>query len=193
MPSMSYWCSQQAIEYGNSTIGKQRYYNPNISLKDMTKQIGDSYMTIIFRNYKSEDYSEITDMIFALYQEDPEGKPINHKKVEKTINELFEHPEKGKIIVIEHNAQIVGYAIIIFYWSNEYGGDILNIDELYIKPALRKQGIATQFLNQIFKIYREEVSAFGLEVTPSNKRVLSYYKKLGFKATDNLHMIYQLS
>lgn len=149
-------------------------------------------MALIFHNYRSEDYSEVRDMIFALYQEDPEGESINQKKVEKTINELFIHPEKGKIIVFENNTQIVGYAIIIFYWSNEYGGDIINIDELFVKPALRKQGIATQFFNHIFKVYREKVSVFCLEVTPSNKRVLSYYKKLGFKTTDNLHMIYQL-
>ncbi len=131
-------------------------------------------------------------MIFALYHEDPEGEVITQEKVDKTINELSSHPEKGKIIVFEENAQIVGYAILIFYWSNEYGGDILNIDELFVSPTSRNQGIATKFFDYIFNVYCNKVSAFSLEVTPTNRQALGYYKKLGFKEKDNIHMIYHL-
>lgn len=148
--------------------------------------------SVNYRNYKSEDYSELIDMIFALYQEDPEGEIISQEKVDKTINELSSYPEKGKILVFEENTQIVGYAILIFYWSNEYGGDILNIDELFVSPSSRNQRIATRFFEHIFDVYRNKVSAFSLEVTPMNRQVLDYYKRWGFKEMSNTHIIYHM-
>jgi hypothetical protein len=30
-------CPKQAINYGNTTVGKKRYINPNINIEDMKK------------------------------------------------------------------------------------------------------------------------------------------------------------
>ena len=38
-------------------------------------------MDVTYRDYKAEDYADFSEMVFALYKEDPEGLPINAETV----------------------------------------------------------------------------------------------------------------
>jgi len=141
-----------------------------------------------FRPVKRAEYSELRAMIHELYREDPSTKPISDKKISKTLTELRNKPQKGQIIVFEDGKTLVGYAILIPYWSNEYGGIILHIDELYVKSDHRGRGVATRFLKRLAHKNHDRV-ALQLEVTPSNTRAMNYYHKLGFRKTKNSHLI----
>ncbi len=146
-------------------------------------------MEITFRPVKRSDYSELRKMIHALYREDPVDKPIDDEKIAKTIRRMHRNPFMGKIIIFEKDNVIIGYAILIFYWSNEYGGDILHVDELYVKPEHRRLGVATRFFKHIHLTFKNKIVAIHLEVTPSNTKAMAYYQKLGFKKTRNEHLI----
>ena len=145
-------------------------------------------MEMKFRPVRHTDYSELKRMIHALYVEDPVNEPITDKKISKTFKELRKKPCKGKIIIFEKDHATIGYSILIFYWSNEYGGDILHIDELYVKPEHRERGAAARFFKHIAQTYRDKVVAVQLEVSPTNTRARNYYQKLGFKQTRNVHL-----
>ncbi len=145
-------------------------------------------MSLLFQDYKRKYKFELKRMIFSLYEEDPEGEPIDSNKIDTTIEILQKHPEKGKIIMLLKNDKIVGYSILINYWSNEYGGDILHIDELFVKEQYSGKGYSKQFFNYIFNEYNS-YKAIMLEVTPSNKKAFRYYKKLGFEEVKNKHLM----
>ena len=145
-------------------------------------------MAIEIRPLRKTDYSELRKMVHALYEEDPSTKPITDKKIWQTVSELRKNPNKGKIVVFAKENLIIGYSILIFYWSNEYGGEVLHIDELYVKPEHRGHGVSTKFFRSLLRSEHGAV-ALQLEVTPSNKKALNYYKRLGFKKTKNLHLI----
>jgi ribosomal protein S18 acetylase RimI-like enzyme len=93
------------------------------------------------------------------------------------------------LVAIWMDPTVIGYSILIFYWSNEYGGDVLHIDELYVKPEHRGRGVATSFFKEILRTAKDKTVALELEVTPRNTRALRYYKRLGFKETTNLHLM----
>jgi len=146
-------------------------------------------LTVTFRAFEQGDLAEVKQMIFRLYEEDPEGEPITSEKIDNTVEELSAHPAKGKFVIFSVAAEIVGYAIVIYYWSNELGGDVANIDELYVRESWRKRGIANRFFADIPGNEPGSVKALQLEVTPSNRRTLSYYKRLGFEASSNAHLL----
>jgi ribosomal protein S18 acetylase RimI-like enzyme len=127
-------------------------------------------------------------MSHALYREDPPDEKITDRKISGTIRELRKNPCKGKIIIFENDKVTIGYSILIPYWSNEYGGNILHIDELYVKPKHRKHGVATNFLECIARSFNDEFVGLQLEVTPANTRAMTYYQKLGFRKTGNVHL-----
>lgn len=142
-------------------------------------------MEIKTRPFNHNDSSELREMIFALYNEDPDGGKVTDENISGTIRELSAGSSNGEIVIFEADGEIAGYAILIFFWSNEYGGDILHIDEIYVKPSWRNKRIASDFI----KSYEGKVKAVWLEVIPTNEKAMRFYKKLGFKETKNTWLI----
>ena len=141
-----------------------------------------------FRAYYHADLAELEQMMFGLYAEDPEGESLTGEKIIATVDEFAQYLEKGRIVMFTVEQMIVGYGLVIVYWSNEHGGNILHIDELYVKPKWRGQGLATQFLITLSESEPATTKALQLEVTPSNPRALAYYRRLGFVPSSNTHL-----
>lgn len=147
-------------------------------------------MNVEFQFFQSQDLPEVEQMMFQLYEEDLAGQPMTAEKIRGTVDELTRHPEKGRIIIFRLGPAMAGYAILIFYWSNEFGGNVICIDELYVKKSWRRQGIATQFFEYLAGY--EDIKGLQLEVTPSNRRGLAFYQKLNFQLAENTHLFKQL-
>jgi len=147
-------------------------------------------MNITYRQFKNSDKKIVAELMKSLAAEDSECKPSSNLKIDKTFTELSNHPDKGTIIVLEDGVKIVGYSILINFWSNEYGGNILEIDELYIKSDYRKRGIGTNFIQYLIANKFSNCVAVELETMPSNNRASQLYKRIGFKSSQNNHFIY---
>jgi GNAT superfamily N-acetyltransferase len=145
-----------------------------------------------FRAFRDHDLPDLERMIFALYQEDVYGETISRPKIQRTVQELLKYPEKGAITVFCIDDAIVGYAIVIYCWSNEYGGNIAFIDEFYVKPPWRGKGIGTSFLEYLAKVKPGDLKGLQLEVTPRNEKTFAYYSRQGFEPAKNRHLFKKL-
>ncbi len=149
----------------------------------------DSASVVQFRPFLPPDRAELERMIFALYREDEYGQPVTSEKIRVTVDTLSHHPERGKILVFAAGEELVGYAILIYYWSNEYGGELVTIDELYVKESWRNRGIGTRFLESLVSEHAGGAKGIQLEVTPFNRRALAYYERRGFRRSGNTLLI----
>jgi GNAT superfamily N-acetyltransferase len=143
-----------------------------------------------FRKYQSSDFEVLQNFVFQLYVEDVGENEMHSAKIQRTVKMLSQKPDLGEICMIEQASKVVGYALLINYWSNEYGGLIVNIDELFIAANYRNQGIATQFIAYLIDRNEQEV-AFELEVNPENKNAYRLYQRLGFTPYASKHLIYE--
>ena len=136
----------------------------------------------------------------ALYQEDggSRSSSVTSETVRRTLREFAQKPEKGRAIAFESDGQLVGYALLVIYWSNELGGDTVFIDELFVHPDYRNQGIAALFFEWLERevgdypsgeLQSNRAVALMLETTPENARAAALYQRLGFKAYANLPFI----
>jgi ribosomal protein S18 acetylase RimI-like enzyme len=148
--------------------------------------------TLHFRAVCDHDLPNLEQMIFALYREDEYGEVMSCQKIQHTVQELMQHPEKGRIIVFCLGKAVVGYSIVIYYWSNEYGGNIAVINELYIQPQCRGKGIDTCFLEYIVAVGGGSVKGLQLEVTPVNEKAFAYYCRQDFEPEKNRHLFKKL-
>lgn len=64
----------------------------------------------------------------------------------------------------------IGYARLINYWSNEYGGNILYIDELYVKSDYRSLGIQSTLFSYIEQHVNNNTVALCLKTFSQNKK-----------------------
>ena len=146
-------------------------------------------MDFKYRKFKTTDKKVVAGLMKELFKE-TSNETVSNKNISKTFSELLHYPEKGIILVLENKKQIVGYCLLINFWSNEFGGNILYIDEIYIKPLFCEKNIGTNFIKSLIKNKLMKAVTFQLEVKPSNRKVIKMYKKIGFKLSRNSHLIY---
>ena len=138
-------------------------------------------MGISFKAFEKSDAEILTKLMLNLSAEDFSGWEATPESIQKTLDHLSQHPDKGNILVFKKEEVVTGYAILINFWSNEYKGNVLIIDELYILPEYRSQGIATSFFNYLSETRYNDSVMLHLEVSEINKKAMDLYFKMGFR------------
>jgi len=133
--------------------------------------------------------SAVVEMMRSLYDEDQAPEQPDFSLFPKTVERLVANPSTGQIVLFHEGDALVGYAILIPYWSNEFGGNLLFIDEIFVTVAHRNRGIAHRFF-----AYLEQERPFGavalaLEVSPGNDRANQLYESLGFTQRQYANLI----
>jgi len=150
------------------------------------------FMKIRYRKIRPSDRKIVAKLVKDFYKELPGIRGIDDKKIKRTFLAFAANPNKGNILVIEKEKIIIGYALLANFWSNEWGGNVLFLDEIYIKPEFRGQGIGRDFINYLIKKKYNRATAIQLEVAPTNKRARALYKDIGFKPYQNEYLLYNL-
>lgn len=124
-------------------------------------------------------------MMRALYDEDRAAHPVDDAGFPKTVEVLLADPSRGQIVLFDEGELLQGYALLIPYWSNEFGGTLLFVDELFVTPHARGRGIAKSFFRYLREQRPYKAVALALEVTPANAKAHSLYTSLGFEKREN--------
>lgn len=126
---------------------------------------------------------ELCEMMAELYREDPPatGQTV-HEQFVRTIERFLTQPDTGTLLLLRMDNAICGYAILVPYWSNEYGGTLLFLDELFVKSGYRNRGIGTAFLNSLKRDSPADTIRICLEVSDRNAKARRLYQSLGFVA-----------
>ncbi|HEY9731413.1 MAG TPA: GNAT family N-acetyltransferase [Drouetiella sp.] len=149
-----------------------------------------THNTVRFTVAQMEDAHQLQPMVAGLYQEDanPESPKLTAPQINRTLAELHSKPDKGKVVAMWSNNELAGYAIIIYFWSNEYGGNVIEIDELYVAPNHRSKGLGKSFFEWLFTEY-ENSSGFALQVSRTNDRARKLYEAVGFTKSSSSYML----
>lgn len=137
----------------------------------------------MWRASKSDDDGAIERMCLALYAEDPSPEHPSADQIRRTLAALRDAPTRGRAVVLEVDGQLGGYALLISFWSNELGGEVCVIDELYVVSPLRSRGYASRLIDDLArgaKLCPPGAVALALETTPDNARARALYQRLGF-------------
>lgn len=128
-------------------------------------------------------------MVNELYATDIGESDIKSPDIGLTLEEFKKRPDCGEIIVFDLSGALVGYAILTFVWSNEFGGFFLEVDELFVSSAARGKGVGKAFFKWMETKQRDrKVVAWSLQVSPSNTDALRLYEKLGFKRSSSSYL-----
>ena len=138
----------------------------------------------MWRLAESGDDDSIVEMCLRLYDEDPGALPVHPGNMRATLAALRREPCRGRAVVLEIENQLSGYALLIAFWSNELGGSICEIDELFVVPERRNLGHGKSLFEAILQgdLWPIPIVGMALGVTPDNVRARRFYKRLGFTA-----------
>ncbi len=127
-------------------------------------------------------------MSLALYEDDPGPRPVEASQIRATLARFREEPLRGRAVVLVDDGHAAGYALLVSFWSNELGGEICTIDEIYVRPAWRCRGCGSRLIASLSSdraLWPAPPVAFELEVSPDNHRALDLYERVGFRLKRN--------
>ncbi len=135
------------------------------------------------------DHVEKVLTLVAAFQ-DEEGIEMTDEARLAAVMPLLEGVPHGTIYLIGPPRAPIGYIVISFGWSLEFGGLDGFIDELFIRRPVRGRGLATDALLALPRALAQAgLRALHLEVGRGNDAAQKLYLRTGFKPRENYHLM----
>ena len=145
-----------------------------------------------FKPLEITDIEVITQMMQDFYAID--NYPMDVEVAKNLFHEFISNENLGKSWLIYSENEIVGYIILTFIFSFEYGGKIAFVDELFIKETARGKGIgkeAIQFIQR--EVPKLSLKLLYLEVEPHNENAQKLYLAHDFELHNRKLMKYKVT
>jgi ribosomal protein S18 acetylase RimI-like enzyme len=142
----------------------------------------------VWRLAVPDDDEVIVSMSLALYDHRPPPDGVMPSQVRATLDMFRAEPVRGRALVLDAAGAAAGYAFLVSFWSNELGGEICTIDELFVQPEWRSRGHSTALVASLLSdrsLWPRRPVALELEVSPTNTRARALYDRLGFRIKHN--------
>lgn len=142
----------------------------------------------------SEDEAVLLRMMRGLAEQEPGAYIFREPAVGEVLRRFLADPGLGEAWVLRDGALVAGYVVLTFGFSFEYHGRDAFIDELYIEPAYRRQGLGRRAMQFIAERARERgVNAIHLEVDEGNIAAEELYRSVGYEDQSRFLMTKWLS
>ena len=145
-----------------------------------------------FKPLEISDISIITQMMQDFYAID--NYPMDIEVAKTLFQEFISNEHLGKSWLMYSENEIVGYIILNFIFSFEYGGKIAFVDELFIQETARGKGFgkeAIQFIQQ--EVPKLSLKLLYLEVEPHNENAQKLYLAHDFELHNRKLMKYKVT
>ena len=142
---------------------------------------GLSMANYAIRPLKYRDLPKLLKLAHAYWKfENIQG--FSPKQYQRLAVKILKNPSLGRIWIAVERNRLIGYLVVVFLMSLEYGGTAGEIDELYVESSERGRGVGGALLKAAGKtLLRKGVGQVSLRVGKSNSQGIRFYKNLGFR------------
>ncbi|MCV2868567.1 GNAT family N-acetyltransferase [Defluviimonas sp. WL0002] len=145
-------------------------------------------MTVLLTLAAPEDLDRLLPLV-AAYQ-DFEGIETSEAFRRAALVPLLDGTKLGAVWLIGPRAAPVGYIAMGLGWSIELGGPDAFVDELFVLPEARGQGVGRAALAHLSaELKVRGVVALHLEVARDNRDAQRFYEREGFQARDRYFLM----
>jgi ribosomal protein S18 acetylase RimI-like enzyme len=111
--------------------------------------------------------------------------PLDSNRASAAFAALLTDDRLGHVWLIQAGRNDVGYVVVTFSYSMEFGGLNAFVDDLFIQAPFRGAHLGTAALQEVRAFCIERgVRALHLETGRDNAAAQALYQRAGFKVTD---------
>lgn len=144
---------------------------------------GGQQLTVALVPATTADLPRLAEYMRGLRADDPmpAGTLADDETTTAAVSALLSNPALGRAWLIHADGSATGYAVLTFIHSIEFGGRCAFVDELYLEPAARGQGIGRRTMELLGEAaVSDGVRVLLLEASPENERACRLYRAAGF-------------
>ena len=146
----------------------------------------------ILRKAGPGDLRELVAMMAEFYSESP--YTLNPRRAAEAFAPLLADDRLGHVWFIQADSKEVGYIVLTFSYSMEYGGPSAVVDDFFVRPSFRGAGLGKADLAEASSLCAAlGVRAIHVESGDDNPRALAVYRKVGFVDTHRVHLTLKLA
>ena len=135
-----------------------------------------------------EHLDKLLPLVTAFHEETGVGTDDATRRA--ALAPLLEGSPHGAVYLIGPPRAPIGYIVIAFGWSLEFGGLDGFVDELFLRRAVRGRGIASEVLNALPKaLAGAGLRALHLEVDRADEAAQRLYERSGFRSRGAYHLM----
>jgi GNAT superfamily N-acetyltransferase len=107
---------------------------------------------------------------------------LTDQALQRATQRLIEDHALGRILTARLDGELVGVAVISFLWTLEHGGPAAWLDEVYVEPSRRGEGIGRKLVEAAMQVARDSgCIALDLEVDAGHEAAERLYERMGFR------------
>ncbi len=143
----------------------------------------------MIRRLTENDRKIYIEMAREFYHSDAVLHPIPDEYFVRTVEEALRSDVYAEIFLFECDEEAAGYGMIAKTFSQEAGGYVWWIEEIYIREKFRSRGLGREFFRYLEDKKGKDVTRLRLEVEAENTRAVSLYERLGYEVLDYVQMV----
>jgi ribosomal protein S18 acetylase RimI-like enzyme len=143
-------------------------------------------MTLEIRAADESDVPALVTLMAAFYAESE--YPLPPEPAARAFRALLADPQLGGVWLAESDGVAVGHIVLVLCFSMEYGGLRGVIEDLYVRPDVRRHGVGVRLLAAARASALERgVRALQVEVGAENEVARRLYDRAGY--VDHGHLL----
>lgn len=143
----------------------------------------------MIRKYTEKDREQTLVMMKEFYSSEAVEHPIPEKNMIATLDEAQKGSPYLDLYILECGKECAGYALTAYTFSNEAGGKVVWIEEIYVSARFRGKGLGGEFLRFVKKQYGD-FARIRLEVEESNDGAVRLYCREGFRPLEYTQYVF---
>ena len=147
---------------------------------------------LTFRPITAADETDFYTMAEEFYHSDAVLHPIPAEYHRRAFAEMMRSGQYLSGYIFTDGDNTAGFAVTNRMMQHEAGGVKVWVEDLYIRPAYRGQGLGSRFLAWLEEQLRGDAVMLRLETEPENERAQELYYRLGYENLNYLQMIKRL-
>ncbi|MEP5152623.1 GNAT family N-acetyltransferase [Planktotalea sp.] len=137
---------------------------------------------------KPDDLDRLMPLVKAFHEE--EGLKSDEEHRHNALAPLLEGSPLGAVYLIGPSRAPIGYVVVTFGWSVEFGGMDGFIDEIYIRSGVRGRGVGSEVIASLVAMLKSVgMKALHLDVDPKNESALRLYRRSHFRPREGYLMM----
>lgn len=125
-----------------------------------------------------QDGSRLVELMQEFHAES--GYTLDQAQAAEAFSTLLTHPDLGAVWIASRDGTAAGYVVLTMRYSMDHGGLDGHVEDLFVRPAFRRQGVAAALLSELLAECRHRrCGDIHVSVGHLNKPAILLYRRFG--------------